>query len=158
VLTVYQCDRDGFFVGSVPADPDPLEPGRWLIPAGCVLEPPPAVEAPARARLWGGAWTVWEPPPPDPRDEPEPAPPPRPFLETYAFRRKFSLAERARITVEADLRMRRDPPDPTLRVFLEDLAAATFVYLDDPEVVGVVQYLEAEGLIAPGRHVEVLTP
>lgn len=42
--TVYQTNDLGILVGPVLADPDPLEPGKWLVPGGCVETPPP--EAP----------------------------------------------------------------------------------------------------------------
>ena len=38
---VYQIDLAGLFMGSVSADPSPLEPGIFLIPAGCVELAPP---------------------------------------------------------------------------------------------------------------------
>lgn len=55
---VYQTDASGVFVGSVVADESPLEPGVWLIPAGCVEIAPPAVAEGQIARLSGGAWIV----------------------------------------------------------------------------------------------------
>lgn len=40
---VYQIDEDGVYIGPVYADPSPLEPGVWLIPARCVEVPPPEI-------------------------------------------------------------------------------------------------------------------
>ena len=38
---VYQTDFNNMYVGETLADPDPQNPGHWLIPAGChELEPP----------------------------------------------------------------------------------------------------------------------
>ncbi|MFJ2451377.1 phage tail protein [Pseudomonas protegens] len=40
--TVYQTDQYGIYTGPITADESPLEPGQWLIPAGCVEVEPPA--------------------------------------------------------------------------------------------------------------------
>lgn len=39
--TVYQTSHLGLYVGPVEADESPLEPGVFLLPAGCVETPPP---------------------------------------------------------------------------------------------------------------------
>lgn len=72
-MRVYQTDREGFFVDEALADPDPLMKGNWLIPGGCVLEPPPALSANQRAKWQGGAWVVIDVPQPV---EPDPVEPP----------------------------------------------------------------------------------
>lgn len=67
--TVFQTDRHGVFVFPTTAFASPLEPGKFLIPAGCVDAPPPPCEPGTRARWAGGEWLLeaWEPPaPPDP--------------------------------------------------------------------------------------------
>lgn len=59
--TVWQMDAQGYCVGPVQADPSPLEPGAYLIPAGCVETPPPAgvLLAQGQAFKWvRGAWQV----------------------------------------------------------------------------------------------------
>ena len=43
--TVCQLNDAGYFVGVVTADESPLEPGVFLIPAGCIEVPPPAGDA-----------------------------------------------------------------------------------------------------------------
>ena len=49
---VYQTDSSQMYVGEAAADPDPQNPGHWLIPAGChELEPPKIV--------FGGKWPKW---------------------------------------------------------------------------------------------------
>ncbi len=75
--TVSQLDQDGCFVGTVVVDPDPLEPGRWLIPARAVDAPAPDMsgEPPGRARWTGTDWAFKPDPEPDPEPEdPEPLP------------------------------------------------------------------------------------
>jgi hypothetical protein len=37
---VYQTDHLGLYVGETEADESPLEPGEFLIPGGCVEDPP----------------------------------------------------------------------------------------------------------------------
>jgi hypothetical protein len=76
-MKVYQTDYSGFYVGPVFADPDPLDAGNWLIPAGCVTDAPPALGEGQRAQFSGGAWVVVDPAPtPEPEPEPQPAPVP----------------------------------------------------------------------------------
>lgn len=55
---VYQLDSNGYSVGVTEADECPLEPGVYLIPAGCVETPPPVLQEGLRARWTGEAWTV----------------------------------------------------------------------------------------------------
>lgn len=54
---VYQTNQLGLYVGPIEAEESPLDPGVFLIPAGCVLLPPP--EAPQFKRAW---WTgkTWQ--------------------------------------------------------------------------------------------------
>lgn len=45
LLVVYQSHPvTGEFIGAVYADPDPMEPGNWLVPGRAVTEAPPDVE------------------------------------------------------------------------------------------------------------------
>lgn len=61
----------GVFLGQGMADPDPLTPGAWLLPAHCTVEPPPAIAAGFFAQFEAGVWqTVALPPEP-----PAPIPP-----------------------------------------------------------------------------------
>ena len=56
--TVYQTDASGLFVEEVEARESPLEPGVYMIPAGCVEVPPPAAQA-KKAAVWtADAWTL----------------------------------------------------------------------------------------------------
>lgn len=64
--TVYQCDADGWLVGPSRARESPEEPGVYLIPAGCVDVPPPALDEGARARWTGANWELVAPPPAPP--------------------------------------------------------------------------------------------
>lgn len=59
---VYQTDAKGFYAGPVEADESPLEPGVWLIPAGCVEVAPPAPQAGKVARWRNGRWDMATPP------------------------------------------------------------------------------------------------
>lgn len=67
----------GYFVGETVADPDPMRPGRWLIPGGCVAMPPPMLAEGQRARWDGRRWCVEtaEAPPPEPIRAPRAADP-----------------------------------------------------------------------------------
>lgn len=55
---VFQTDFDGVYVGLVAADESPLEPGVFLIPAGCVEVAPPVLAENQRARWLGEEWLV----------------------------------------------------------------------------------------------------
>jgi hypothetical protein len=78
---VIQLDTDGYFVGFTVADESPLEPGVFLIPAGCIDVAPPVIPEGQRAK-WDGVWVLENIPQPEP--EPEPA---EPYVETYADKR-----------------------------------------------------------------------
>lgn len=58
VKEVYQTDQSGFFVGVVAADESPLEPGVFLIPAGCVETPPPELPEGMAARWVNDKWVL----------------------------------------------------------------------------------------------------
>lgn len=53
---VCQLDHSGYFVGTTYADEDPLVPGNWLIPGGCVDVVAPEIPVGKRARWVAGNW------------------------------------------------------------------------------------------------------
>ncbi|MBY9749916.1 hypothetical protein ISH47_31935 [Pseudomonas aeruginosa] len=57
-LTVYQTNALGLYVGPTDADESPLEPGVFLIPAGCVQLAPPKEPKGKRARWTGSDWEL----------------------------------------------------------------------------------------------------
>lgn len=58
---VYQTDGMGRYVGETAADPDPLTPGRWLIPAGAVELAPPIITG-MKIPVWiGYKWKMVDP-------------------------------------------------------------------------------------------------
>lgn len=58
ILTAYQHDADGFFLGVTEADESPLEPGVVLVPAMCTLTPPPTEIPQGLVPRWTG--TEWQ--------------------------------------------------------------------------------------------------
>lgn len=57
--TVYQTNHLGLYVGPALADESPLEPGVFMIPAGCVEQPPPSDIPEFKAAHWNGeAWQL----------------------------------------------------------------------------------------------------
>ena len=57
--TVFQLNRNGFYVGATEADESPLEAGVWLIPAGCVEVSPPTSWPDDEWPRWNGsAWAL----------------------------------------------------------------------------------------------------
>ena len=58
-MQAYQYDRAGLFAGTTEADESPLEPGVYLLPAMCTLEPPPATLPEGKWPRWNGrAWAL----------------------------------------------------------------------------------------------------
>ena len=78
-MQVYQTDEQGFYVGPTMADPDQLDVGNWIIPAGCVIEQPPKLDEKHLAQWVDGAWLVVAVPDPI---EPEPIPEPALTIES----------------------------------------------------------------------------
>ena len=67
----------GRLLGAGVADPHPLEPGAWLIPAFAVAVPPPEPVEGYEIVWQADAWVQREiPAPPPPPEPPEPPPPP----------------------------------------------------------------------------------
>ena len=58
---VYQADADGLFVGETTADPDPLNPGQWLVPAGCYEIAPPILTFGKTPKWVGYKWKLISP-------------------------------------------------------------------------------------------------
>ena len=75
--------------------------------------------------------------------------PPVRALSRFAFRSRFTLAEKAAIYTAAESNVQ-------IRVFLDDLAVADEIDLDLLDTVQGVQALEAAGLLVPGRAQEIL--
>lgn len=81
-------------------------------------------------------------------------------VSVLAFRRRFTMAERAAIEWAAV--DRSDQPEAqrqqaaALRAILADQAAASFIDLDDEDTMEGVQSLEAMGLIGAGRAAQIL--
>lgn len=95
-MNVYQTNYDGVFVGVTTADPDPMDAGNWLIPAGCVTTAPPELGEREFAVWDGEAWrveTIPAPEPiPDPILAPDPVPDPEP-LTIEQIRDRATLAK-----------------------------------------------------------------
>ncbi len=65
----------GVLLNEGKADPSPLEPGVWLVPANATTKLPPAVKEGEQAVMVGKTWQVQPIPEPEPEPEPEPPPP-----------------------------------------------------------------------------------
>lgn len=55
---VWQTDRDGYLIGESVADPDPMNEGQWLMPAGCVSVMPPRIPEGKWPRWVNGGWQL----------------------------------------------------------------------------------------------------
>ena len=54
----YQLDRAGLLQGETVADESPLEPGVFLLPAGCTLTAPPSTVPDGKWPRWNGS--TWD--------------------------------------------------------------------------------------------------
>ena len=98
-----------------------------------------------------------------PYQAPAPAPPavPEPQRITrLAFRNRFTLAEKTALELAALDNPSAPMPErvqaATLRAYLADVVAATFIDLARPDTRAGVQMLEAAGLLADGRALVIL--
>lgn len=71
-MRIYHHDQAGFYLGESEADPSPLEPGKYLIPARAVTVPPPEDLPEDQVARWNGAaWMpVRRPQPREAEDDP----------------------------------------------------------------------------------------
>lgn len=86
--------------------------------------------------------------------------PPARRITRFAFRARFTFAERAGIEFAAVDDPAASTPErqaaATLRAYLRDMAEASFVDLDRDDVAAGLQQLESLGLIAAGRGAAIL--
>lgn len=77
-----------------------------------------------------------------------PAPPaeptPRTRLSPLEYRQQFTFDEKAALYTAAE-------SDPIVRMLIDDVAAAEYIELTDPQTVQGLQYLASIGVIAPHR-------
>ena len=150
MIDYYTIDAQHIYIGAVQIDPyAPLPPGT--------ITPPPVTTGDEVAQWTGVDWVVLPERPPPPVT-PEPVQDWR--ITRLAFRSRFTLAEKAAIEFAA-----LDNPSgsqsermqaATLRAYMADVFAATFIDLAHPDTRAGVQMLEAGGLLAVGRALEVL--
>lgn len=57
-MQIHHYDHAGFYLGTSAADPSPLEPGRFLIPARATAIAPPDQLPEGHVARWNGA--VWQ--------------------------------------------------------------------------------------------------
>ena len=58
-MNVYQANYDGYYVGTLVADPDPLMDGQFLVPAGSYTDAPQSFDpATQRAKRVNDAWVI----------------------------------------------------------------------------------------------------
>lgn len=102
---------------------------------------------------------VIEPPPPPPMPPPvipevPPQPSIRPSISALDFRRRFTTAERANITLAASKDLEAN--NATLQVWLDDLNSAATLYFDSPELRAGLAYLVEKNLLTTERVNELL--
>lgn len=98
----------------------------------------------------GWTWTGTELVPPVQEEVPPVEPPPTTIITKLAFRNRFTQAEKAALYTVATSNV-------LIRIYLDDLAAATFIDLSRQDTIDGVMALEAAGLLAAGRANIILT-
>jgi hypothetical protein len=74
-MKIYHYNEEGLFIREGYADPDPLRPGHWLIPAFATTIEPPIPGENQLVRFVNGTWVIEDIPlPPELEQEPEPTP------------------------------------------------------------------------------------
>ncbi len=77
MITAYQCDPNGVFIGTTSVQKDPQEPGVLLLPPFCTEVPPPNYDAATQLVVFkDGAWAI--------EAIPVIAPPAEPVVEEFA--------------------------------------------------------------------------
>jgi hypothetical protein len=79
-----------------------------------------------------------------------------PFIAPIDFRRRFTLQERASITLAASRAM--DAGDAVLQVWIDDLNSARDVCTDHVEITSGMVELVRRGLLTADRAAEILAP
>ncbi|CAN7513438.1 hypothetical protein LJR129_003582 [Acidovorax sp. LjRoot129] len=150
----FEFDLHGWFAGGV------AEPGLRTVTAAPPSQSTTTTEGEPRANWSGVAWVMRPYVAPSPEPEAPAVAAPR-IVSVLGFRRRFTPAEKAAIEWAAV--DRPDQPDAlrmqaaALRATLADQATAQFIDLEDPATVHGVQGLEALGILAAGRALEILT-
>lgn len=108
---------------------------------GAFIPPDPQNRDRAAFEAWLAAGGV-----PDPAEVP--AAPPLRVLTVLQFRDRLTAEEELAITAAG-------MSSPAVRVWLDRLAAAQEIDLDDPRTVAGLQQMETAGLLAAGRGTEI---
>ena len=106
-----------------------------------------------------GKWTLVGEDAPQGEVLPEPPPTPQPqrrHVTRLAFRNRFTAAEKVAIELAALDNEETRVQAATIRAYMKDVDAATFIDLDRVDTRAGVQLLETVGLLAAGRAAEVL--
>ena len=142
----FEFDLHGWYAGGVAAA------GLRTVPTAPPSQSTTTTEGQPRANWNGLAWVMLPYVPAEPLPEPEPPHVPR-DVSRKAFLSRFTDPEAVQIdmasigaTVEA----------AQVRRYLSKVNAAQHIDLNDPETREGVHALEAVGLIAPGRALEIL--
>lgn len=127
-------------------------------PPGWTRLPLPQLSGGEVAQFQGSDWLVLAERPPAPAaPEPEPLPP---HITRLAFRNRFTQIEKVTMDLASidnpTAAMAQRQQAAALRVSLADTAASAFIDLSRPDTRAGVQMLEAVGILAAGRALQIL--
>lgn len=91
---VYQLDEEGYFMAEAEADESPLEPGVYLVPGGCVENPPPKIKKEGQLqRFVGDRWTLVDKPKAQEVEEEQEADQGQPTAAQVLAMRRYAYAQ-----------------------------------------------------------------
>lgn len=157
MITLYIWDARGVYTHSIQADPTAAMPQR------STPTPPPTEIPQGHVAIWAGYWTAGPEPMPlesDSNQLPGSTSIPSRAITYWAFRRRFTHDERVGLELAAlddpTAELAQRQLAASVRVYLADAAAASWIDLDDADTRAGVQALEAAGLIGQSRSIEIL--
>lgn len=146
-MIVYQLDYLGYYVGETVADESPLEPGVFLIPAGCITTPPPSIPEGRLAKWENGVWLLEAIPTPE--SEPEQGlPPPAPYI--------LSKVDFLKRLTPLEWHSAKTSNLPEVMYFVDLILAANEIDLTDTQTKAGLSVAVAAGILTSERVEQIL--
>lgn len=145
-MIVYQLDKLGYYVGEVEADESPLEPGVYLIPAGCIETPPPNIPEGKVAKWTGSEWVLEDIP--NTTTETQPSPSSLNIISKVDFIKRLTPIE---------WHAARTSTIPEVLYFVDLVLAASSIDLEDTQTKAGLSVAVATGIISSDRVDQILS-
>lgn len=125
-MDVYHYGRNGEYLGNGTADPSPLEPGVWLIPANATAIAPPLPYPGKVRRFNGAAWEIVDATQEEPKQDPEYIP----SLEDLLAAKMDSVNEGKNLALDAGFLFTVGEGEEARAVLFDSDAKARQAYLE----------------------------